>query len=138
MTDTIDGIPIDRLASTYIKIRDKKSEVKKAFDAEYGALNEAQDKIKRALLDYCKANNFDSLKTPVGTVSRKVKRVYWTSDWESMGKFIIEHEVPEFFQKSLNQSAVKQFLEDNPDLAPPGLNTNSEYVIAVTKPRRKV
>jgi hypothetical protein len=138
MSDVKNDIPVDRLASVYIKIRDKKAEMKAAFDEEYNALSKKQDVIKNALLEYCKENNFNSVKTPAGTISRKVKSVYWTSDWESMGKFIIEHNVPEFFQKSLNQTNVKQFMEDNPDLTPPGLNTNSEYVISVTKPRRKV
>jgi mannose/fructose/N-acetylgalactosamine-specific phosphotransferase system component IIC len=50
-----------------------------------------------------------------------------------MYEFVLEHEVPEFFDKRLNQSNVKQFLEDNPELVPQGLNVNSEYIIAVRK-----
>ena len=33
-------IPIDKLVQIYIKIRDKKTEIKKAFDAEYAKLDE--------------------------------------------------------------------------------------------------
>jgi hypothetical protein len=62
-----------------------------------------------------------------------VKKRYWTNDWESMNKFIMEHEVPEFFEKRLNQTVVKQFLEENPDTVPPGLNVDSEYAISVRK-----
>jgi len=64
---------------------------------------------------------------------RSVKTRYWTSDWESMHKFILEHDVPEFFEKRLNQTCVRQFLEDNPDLVPKGLNVDSEYVITVRR-----
>ena len=54
-------------------------------------------------------------------------------DWDSMYKFIDTHNVPEFFEKRLNQTNVKQFLEENPESVPPGLNVDSEYIIAVRK-----
>jgi mannose/fructose/N-acetylgalactosamine-specific phosphotransferase system component IIC len=50
-----------------------------------------------------------------------------------MHTFIKEHDVPEFFEKRLNQSVVKQFLEENPDLVPQGLNVDSKYSITVRK-----
>jgi len=64
---------------------------------------------------------------------RTIKRRYWTSDWASMYDFVMEHRVPEFFDKRLNQTNVKQFLEENPDLIPPGLNAETEYTVAVRK-----
>jgi hypothetical protein len=33
----------------------------------------------------------------------------------------------------MNQSNVKQFLEENPDVMPKGLNADSEYIISVRK-----
>jgi hypothetical protein len=50
-----------------------------------------------------------------------------------MNKFILTNEVPEFYEKRLNQTVVKQFLEENPDTVPPGLNVDSEYAISVRK-----
>jgi hypothetical protein len=62
-----------------------------------------------------------------------MKTRYWTNDWDSMNKFILENEVPQFYEKRLNQTVVKQFLEENPDVLPPGLNSDSEYAITVRK-----
>ena len=45
----------------------------------------------------------------------------------------LENKVPEFFDKRLNQTNIKQFLEDNPDLMPKGLNQDTEYSIVVRK-----
>jgi hypothetical protein len=45
----------------------------------------------------------------------------------------MKHNVPEFFEKRLNQANVKQFLQDHPDLIPEGLNVDSEYVVSVRK-----
>jgi len=64
---------------------------------------------------------------------RSVKSKYWTSDWEAMHKFILEHGVPELLDKRLNQTNMKQFLEENPEVLPQGLNKDTEYAIAVRK-----
>jgi len=130
------GVTVDKLSNVYVKIREKKAALKKAFDEEYNGLTEQQDRIKRALLDYCKEQGLESFKTPSGTVSRRVNRRYWTSDWPSMYEFIQENNVPEFFEKRLNQTAVKQFMEENPDKSPKGLNCDAEYAVSVTKPRK--
>lgn len=126
-------IPVEKLTKAYIKIRDKRSELSATFKEEDGKLAEKQDKIKRALLDYCKEQGVDSVRTPAGLFWRTIKQRYWTSDWESMHSFIMDNNVPEFFEKRLNQTNVRQFIEENPDLVPAGLNVDSEYVISVRK-----
>jgi hypothetical protein len=50
-----------------------------------------------------------------------------------MHKFILENELPEFFEKRLNQTAVKEYIEENPDMLPPSLEQTSEYQITVRK-----
>ena len=127
------AVSVEGLTKAYIKIRDKRSELSAKFKEEDGDLAEKQDKIKRALLKYCKEQGVDSVRTPAGLFYRTVKQRYWTSDWDSMHSFIMEHQVPEFFEKRLNQTNVRQFIEENPDLVPAGLNVDSEYVISVRK-----
>jgi hypothetical protein len=124
---------VDKLTSAYLKIKNRRAELASQFKIEDDKLAAQQDKIKSALLAHCKENNVDSVRTPFGTFFRSVRTKYWTSDWESMYKFVIEKNVPEFFTKSLNQTNVKQFLEENPEVVPPGLNVESEYVISVRK-----
>jgi hypothetical protein len=128
-----DGVPVERLTKIYLKIRDKRAALKAAFDEEDTKLQATLDTVKSALLDYCKTQGVDSVRTPAGLFYRSIKTRYWTSDWDSMNRFILEHEIPEFYEKRLNQTSVKQFLEENPDVLPPGLNVDSEYVITVRK-----
>lgn len=132
-TPTAGGVPVEKLTSIYLKIKAKRAEIAAAFNAEDSALEAQLDTVKRALLDYCKEQGVDSVRTAAGLFYRTTKTRYWTNDWESMNKFIMEHGVPEFYEKRLNQSVVKQYIEDNPDVLPPGLNTDSEYVITVRK-----
>lgn len=130
-TDT--PVQVDKLTRIYIKIRDQRSKLAADFKAADDDLKAQQESIKEALLDYCKANNVDSVRTPEGLVYRSQKTRYWTNDWGSMHAFIMEHNLPEFFEKRLNQGAVKEFLEENPELVPPGLNIEAEYTIGVRK-----
>lgn len=124
---------IERLTRVYIKIRDEKARISKEFKEKESGLKDQLGKVKTALLDYCKAEGVESVRTSEGLIYRSVKTRYWTSDWEEMHKFIMHHNVPEFMEKRLNQTAVKEFLEENPDYVPKGINTDSEYIISVRK-----
>jgi hypothetical protein len=121
------------LTKTYIKIRDKRAELKAEFEQKDEVLEMQLNTIKSELLDYCKTQGVDSVRTAAGLFYRGIKTRYWTNDWNSMNRFILEHGIPEFYEKRLNQTSVKQFLEENPDVLPPGLNVDSEYVITVRK-----
>ncbi len=123
----------EQLTKVYLKIKDKRSELSAAFKEEDGKLTEQMDKVKKALLEYCKDQGVDSVKTSAGLFYRSAKTRYWTSDWSNMHEFVLEHEAPELLDKRLNQTNMKQFLEENPDLVPKGLNVDSEYVVSVRR-----
>jgi ATP-dependent exoDNAse (exonuclease V) beta subunit len=124
---------VEDITRTYIKIRDTLSELTAQYKADEQKLKEQLDVLRGALLDYCATFGVESARTAHGTFYRTTKTRYWTSDWESMHRFIMDHQVPEFFEKRLNQTAVREFLEENPDQFPPGLNTDVEYVINVRR-----
>lgn len=130
---TEEAIPVEKLVKVYLKMNAKLGELRAAYDAEEKALKEQMTKIKGALLDYCKEQNVESVRTAEGLFYRNVTTRYWTSDWEAMGKFVLEHGVPELFEKRLHQGNMKQFLEANPEVLPPGLNVDSEYTITVRR-----
>jgi hypothetical protein len=130
-------VTLEKLTRVFVKIREARSVLSAEFKEHDGKLVAQQDQIKEALLDHCKKNGITSGNTAGGQFIRSIKTKYWTSDWDSMNTFIIEHNLPEFYTKSLNQSNVKTFMEENPDIIPPGLNIDSEYVMTVKKPTKK-
>lgn len=130
---TEEEVSPEKFTKVYLKIREKRAELKAQFEQEDSKLEAQLNAIKSALLDYCKKQGVDSVRTQAGLFYRGIKTRYWTNDWDSMNRFILEHGVPEFYEKRLNQTSVKQFLEENPDVLPPGLNVDSEYVITVRK-----
>jgi phage host-nuclease inhibitor protein Gam len=125
--------PIEKLTRVYIKMRDAKAKLSAEFKQKDDELTDQMNQIKAALLDYCKEHDVESVRTASGLVYRTMKTRYWTSDWESMHRFVVENNVPEFLEKRLNQTVVKAFLEENPETVPPGINADSEYTVTVRK-----
>jgi len=127
------GVELEKLTKVFLKIKARRNELSTEFKEQDDNLKTQQDTIKKALLDHCKKHNVESVRTSEGLFYRTVKTRYWTSDWGSMYSFVQEHKVPELLEKRLNQGNVKQFLEENPEVVPMGLNVDSEYLIAVRK-----
>ena len=129
-----DTIPLDRLAKVYRKIRDQISTLTKEYDTQVEVLKAQQEEIKNAMKDQMQALGVTSVRTPQGTVVLSVKTRYSTADWDSFKKFVVEQDALDLFEKRIAQTNMKQFLEENPGVVPPGLNSNAEYDISVRKP----
>lgn len=137
MSDTVvttgESVPLEKLVRVYIKMRGAKDKITKDYESQIEKIESDMQTIKQALLGYCKEHNVESVRTKEGTFFRNIKKRYWTNDWEAMGKFIVENNVPELLEKRLHQSNTQNFLEQNPDLLPPGLNVDSEFTITIRR-----
>jgi sugar phosphate isomerase/epimerase len=131
--------PIDlgKLTTIYIKIRDKRAENKREFEEADADLKEQMEVLEAQMLDVCKEMNADSIRTPHGTIIRSVKSRYWTNDWDSMYDFIEEQGAFGLLEKRLHQTNMKDFLAENPDLLPAGLNVENSYSVVVRRSKEK-
>jgi hypothetical protein len=96
-------------------------------------LKAQQDVLVEQMLALCQEQNADSIKTPAGTIIRKVDTRYWTTDWDSMYKFVEEHDAFPLLEKRLHQTNLKQFLDENPKLLPAGLQADRRYTVVVRR-----
>jgi hypothetical protein len=119
----------EQLARVYVKIRDKRRELAKQDDE----LKEQLDAISLQLLEICKAQGASTIRTEHGTVSRRISKNYWTSDWGSFFQFIKEHDAFSLLQHRINNANMATFLEENPDLCPPGMNAEMSQTVVITK-----
>jgi hypothetical protein len=129
-------IPLDRLAKIYRKIRAEITTLTQEYDGKIETLKAQQDEIKNAMKDMMKAMGVTSVRTEQGTVVLSVSTRYSTQDWDSFKKFVVEHDAVDLLEKRIAQGNMNQFLEENPGLVPPGLNSSSEYSISVRKPTK--
>jgi len=129
MSETAPTIPAEKLVKVYLKMRAAKADL----EAQVKKIDAQMDQVKAGLLDYLKVQNLETVRTGEGLFYRSVKKRFTPNNWEAMGKFVLEHQVPELYEKRLHQGNIQQFLEEHPDLLPPGLNVDSEYTITVRK-----
>lgn len=126
-------ISVDKLVTAYIKMRDKRASLLREYEAEDEEIKSQMEVVESKLLELCKSIGADSLKTKHGTVIRTVKTRYWTSDWNSMHKFVMENNMPELLEKRISQTTMKQLLDENPDMMPPGMNVDSRYSVTIRR-----
>jgi hypothetical protein len=129
MSETAPTIPAEKLVKVYLKMRAAKADL----EAQVKKIDAQMDQVKAGLLDYLKVQNLETVRTGEGLFYRSVKKRFTTNNWEAMGKFVLEHQIPELYEKRLHQGNMQTFLEEHPDLLPPGLNVDSEYQITVRK-----
>ena len=133
-TESVEPIAnIDKLVEVYIKIRDARDEVRREAEAKEADLNEQLELISQQILEVCKQTGADSIKTSHGTAMRSVKSRFWTSDWEKFYEFMSEQKEFGLLEKRIHQTNMKQFLEENPDMHPAGLNVERTYAITVRR-----
>lgn len=128
-----DEVATGKLVRAYIKMRDARAALKVNFEEQDKAIRDQMDAVEQHLLETCKKAGADSIKTKNGTVIRGVQTRYWTSDWENMHKFVLENQAPELLERRISQSTMKEFLANNPDRMPPGLNADSRYTITIRR-----
>jgi hypothetical protein len=119
----------DRLAKVYVKIREARRELAKK-DKE---LEEQLNLVSQQILDICREQGASTIRTEHGTISRRTTKRFWPTDWESFYKFIKEHDAMSLLFQRINTSNMEQFLEENPELHPPGLNADVTQTVVITK-----
>ena len=131
-TDTVsvaEAIPLDKLVAIHAKIKARQE----MLDKQLAELEEQRTEVRLAIKDQMKALGITSVNTTSGTVSLMKKTRYNTQDWDSFKSFVLEHQVVDLLEKRIAQTNMAQFLEENPGVVPPGLNSVTEFDIRVTK-----
>ncbi len=130
-------VALDTLASVYLKMRDARDAVRREAEAKEKEIEEQMQVVEQQMLDACKALGADSIRTPHGTIIRSIKSRYWTNDWDSMYRFIKDHDAYGLLEKRLHQTHMKEFLEENPGVFPEGVNVENSYTVVVRRSKEK-
>ena len=132
-----DKIPVEKLVAAYRKLRTAISDEETAHEERLAPLKEKMEMVAAELLEFCNEQNVDSIRTPAGTVSRRVQTRYWSTDWDRFYQFVGENEAYHLLEKRIHNGNMKQFLEENPDVLPVGLQADNKYTVYVRKPSEK-
>lgn len=127
---------MDKLARVYRKMQTKIQQMTAVYETEVEVLKAQQEVVKTALKDQMLALGVKSVNTAEGTVILSTKTRYSTQDWDAFKEFMKENDALDLLEKRIAQTNMATFLQENPTLVPPGLNSNSEYAISVRKPTK--
>ena len=127
-------ITADKLASVYAKIKAKRSELSQQ-DAK---LKEQQEMVAHEILELCKAQGVNSLRTSHGLITRVVKDRFWVNDWVPFEEYLKENDAWHLLQHRISEPNMREWLKDNPNNHPPALNCDREYELRFTKNRKEL
>lgn len=129
----MEQLSVDVLCKVYRKIRDKKGELTRQYEAEIAELEKQQNVVAAHLKDILLQLNVKTMKTEHGTVYIQPKTRYYAIDWSVFGEWVVKNNAVDLLEKRVAQGNMKEWLENNPTNPPPGLEAESEITVVVRK-----
>lgn len=116
----------------YIKMRDKKAELKAEFDAKVAPLNEKMDKLEAKLLDVFNQTGMDSVKTESGTAYTTTRVTASVADKDVFMTHVRENDDWGLLEVRASKTAIEQYRSVHDDI-PPGVSMREERVVNVRR-----
>ncbi len=125
---------LDELVANYIKLRDKKSLLKKQYDEKVAKVDAVMDKMEAIILKTFQDSGIDSARTDAGTAYISTRTSATVGSREEFLSWVLQDpdERSIFLENRVSKVAVEQFKAANDDL-PPGINFRSEVTVGVRR-----
>ena len=131
MTD--EQVKLDKVAQTYVKIRDKRAELRKAYEAEDQKLKDQLETLDGFFLKTLQDLGAESVRTKYGTVYQSVSIKPSCGDWGAFGNWVIENQALEALERRVKRSFITEYMEANKDELPPGISVLKEYTVTIRR-----
>lgn len=123
----------DKIIEAYIKLRDKRAELKAAFDEQDRGLREKQDRLDAWLLETMDKLGVESIKAAAfGTAFIQVKKRSSCGDWSTFWNWVADHKRFDMLEKRVSQKPVADYLAETGEL-PPAINMQQERTVTVRR-----
>jgi hypothetical protein len=124
---------IDKLIEKYIALRDRKAEMKAAFDNSVAVIDAAMEKVENVILGKLNDSGGDSIATPAGTAFKQEMTSATVADRDTFLGHVIERQSWNLLDVRANKTAVSEFKTANGDV-PPGVAWRAETVVRIRRP----
>lgn len=124
---------LDKVAATYVKIRDTRAELRRAYEAEDQKLKDQLETINGFLLATLQELGVESARTTHGTIYRSIDVKPSCGDWDAFGTWIIENEAVDALERRVKKSFITEYMETNNDELPPGISVTREFTVTVRR-----
>ena len=123
---------IRQLVELNVQLREKKTVLKKAFDARCKPLNESMAEIENKMLEHLHSLGVESFKTKAGTAYVSKRTSATLGDRDAFWDYIFQNNMPELLELRAGKAACQEFLEANGEL-PPGVSWREEQTVNFRK-----
>ena len=123
---------IGQLVEGYIKLRDRKAEIKAKHEAELAPINAMMDKIETHLLAQMQEQGVTSYKTGLGTAYTSTTTKANVADWDGLLGFVRENGLWQMLERRVSKTAVDEYVAAHQDL-PPGVNYTTAISVNVRR-----
>ena len=123
----------DRVAAVYIKIRDKRGELKKAFEEEDKKLKEKLTRLEVTMLQFLDAHKLKSAPTTSGVFYKQEELTPTGADWEAFYAWVRENNAFDFLERRIKKTEIKAYMEEHDGAIPPGVSVFREFVVRVRR-----
>ena len=117
---------------SYIDLRDARSLLKKKYTVKDSILSDRMKVIEGELLDELEDNGLTSMKTVEGIAFRTTQTRYWAPDRIAFEQFAVQNDALGLFEGRLNQTNMRAFIAENPDIVPP-VAADSRYKLTIRR-----
>lgn len=129
-------VNVDEAIAAYLKLRDKKAQIKAEAEAKAGEITAKLDKLEGWIKEQADAQGVTSFKTRHGTAFLTTTDFATVGDWDAILKFVKDHEAYDMFEKRVSKAAVRGYI-DQLKAVPPGVNYGTRIEVNVRKPTAK-
>ena len=115
-------------------IKDARTVARHAWEAQDAAFEADQNKLKVLMLELLNSIGGKSIATEHGTVYRTEKIRPSAADWSAVYSWIMaDPDRFEILERRLKSTFVKQFMDENEGMLPPGVNVHREFEVSVRR-----
>jgi len=123
---------VDEVVKGYIKLRDKKNDLKKDQAEELRPINEKMGLLENWLLRDLQTRKVESQKTAEGTAFISTVSAATVKDRDAFFKYVIENEQWDLLENRVSKTVVRDHLEDTGEVVP-GVNYQETVVVRIRR-----
>jgi len=126
-------IEVGRLIKAYVSCRDALNDRRRDFKVIEDKYKSDMEVFANKLMELAKEMGVDSFKSEYGTAFKKVTDYVSVADWDLFSKFVIDNDMTQMLPKNANKTAVKEYMTENNNQLPPGIEYGSKVEMQVRR-----
>jgi hypothetical protein len=123
---------LDLIVERYVQLRDKKAQMKAAYEASVADITTGMNRLENAILATLNEQGAESFRTAHGTAYKSTSTSVTVADKAVFKEYLMETGQWELAEIRAGKTAIDQFRAANDDL-PPGINYSQAVTVGVRR-----